>query len=123
MAREIVRAERGQAESATKAAIDIWYEVRYALEIVLRYGGLTPDSHEQLQTRRFPRLSRVVFGPPIVNIEKMLALTRAGLIDFGAAIDPNIGFDEINGRFELQSQRIGGGVVWTDILVDVGIRT
>ncbi len=118
MDREIARAVRGQAGSATKAAIDVWYEVRYALEVALQFGGLTPRSHERLKDHHFPRLKRVVFGPPIINLEKMLALTRAGLIDFGVAIDPQVRLDEASGCFELCCRQIPGGVAKAEVLVD-----
>ena len=62
--------------------ISLWYEIRTALNGVLRFGGFTPESHRALIDHYFPRFKRVVFGPPVVNAEKILALTKAGVIDF-----------------------------------------
>ncbi len=62
--------------------ISLWYEIRTALNNVLRFGGFTPESHRALLDDYFPRFKRVVFGPPVVNAEKILALTKAGVIDF-----------------------------------------
>ncbi len=62
--------------------ISLWYEIRTALNNVLRFGGFTPESHRKLIDHYFPRFKRVVFGPPVVNAEKILALTKAGVIDF-----------------------------------------
>jgi uncharacterized NAD(P)/FAD-binding protein YdhS len=62
--------------------ISLWYEIRTALNDVLRFGGFTPESHRALVEHYFPRFKRVVFGPPVINAEKILALTKAGVIDF-----------------------------------------
>lgn len=62
--------------------ISLWYEMRIAINGVLRFGGFTPESHRLLIDYYFPRFKRVVFGPPVINAEKILALTKGGIIDF-----------------------------------------
>lgn len=104
MEQEIARARRGHTGCGLKAAIDIWYEVRKELGYFLRFGGLTPESHQKLIEHYFPRLKRVVFGPPIINIEKLLALQKAGLLDFSVACNPEITLDETRGNFKLQNR-------------------
>ncbi|HUP63142.1 MAG TPA: FAD/NAD(P)-binding protein [Thermoanaerobaculia bacterium] len=106
MEQEIARARRGQAGCAVKGAIDLWYEIRKTLGTVLPFGGLTPESHRLLIDVYYPRFKRVVFGPPIINIEKLLALTRAGLLDFSVARSPCVLTDEAEGCFELRGDRI-----------------
>lgn len=118
MESEIARARLGQAGCGVKAAIDIWYEVRKELGSVLRFGGLTPGSHRKLIEYYFPRFKRIVFGPPTINIEKLLALSRAGLLDFSAARNPRVLTDEAGGCFELRCDEITGAVVRAEILVD-----
>jgi hypothetical protein len=118
MEREIVRARLGQAGCGLKAALDIWYEVRKELGRVLRFGGLTPASHRKLIEYHFPRFKRIVFGPPTINIEKLLALVRAGLIDFSAARNPRLRLGEASGCFELHCDAIPGAVARAEILVD-----
>jgi methylaspartate mutase epsilon subunit len=118
MEQEIARARRGQAGCGVKAAIDIWYEVRTALGSVLQFGGLKPESHRKLIGHYYPRLKRVAFGPPIINIEKLLALQRAGLLDFSAARDPRVLTDEAGHCFELRCDEIAGAVARAEILVD-----
>jgi len=66
----------------------------------------------------FPRFKRVVFGPPIINIEKLLALFRAGLLDFSVARSPRVLTDEAGGCFELRCAEIAGAVARAEILVD-----
>jgi uncharacterized NAD(P)/FAD-binding protein YdhS len=70
--------------------ISLWYEIRTALNGVLRFGGFTPESHRALIDHYFPRFKRVVFGPPVINAEKILALTKAGVIDFRYSRAPRI---------------------------------
>jgi FAD-NAD(P)-binding len=118
MEEEIARARAGLAGDGLKSAIDIWYEVRTVLGGFLQFGGLTPESHRKLLEQHYPRLKRVAFGPPIINIEKLLALARAGLLDFSVAQSPRVLTDESSGRFELRCDDIPGAHAQVEILVD-----
>ena len=123
MEQEIARAYQGPLKSGIRAAIDIWYTVRETLGSVLQFGGLTPESQKKLIEYYFPRFKRVSFGPPILNIEKILALLKAGLLDCSVACSPRLRLDEVNGCFELQCDRIPGAVVQADILIDARYPT
>lgn len=116
--REIARARQGHAGCGVKSAIDIWYEVRAVLGSVLPFGGLHPQSHRKLIEHYYPLLKRVAFGPPIINIEKLLALQRARLLDFSVARAPRVLTDETSGCFELRSDEIPGANARAEILVD-----
>jgi uncharacterized NAD(P)/FAD-binding protein YdhS len=114
MTEEIARARRGEGGCPVKAAISIWYDVRSAIGEVLPHGGLTAASHRRLVDDYFPRLKRVAFGPPIVNIEKLLALVEAGLLDFSVARSPRV---ETGESFELHCEA-NGSVAYAEVLVD-----
>ena len=118
MAREIGRARLGEARCGVKAAMGIWYDVRKTLGSVLQFGGLTPESHQKLIEHYYPRLKRVAFGPPIVNIEKLLALLRARRLDFSVSRNPRVLTDEASGCFELRCEEIPGAVAQAEVLVD-----
>jgi methylaspartate mutase epsilon subunit len=118
MEQEIARARLGQGGCGVKAATDIWYEVRKELGSVLKFGGLTPESHRKLIEYYFPRFKRIVFGPPTINIEKLLALVRGGLIDFSVARNPRVISNESDGCFELRSDEVPNAVMRAGILVD-----
>lgn len=118
MEQEIARARLGQARCSLKSAIDIWYEVRKEIGSLLRSGGLTPESHRKLMEYYFPRFKRIVFGPPTINIEKLLGLVRAGLLDFSVARSPRVMTDEAAGCFKLQCDDIPGASRCAEILVD-----
>ena len=115
---EIARARKGHAGCGIKSAIDIWYEVRSVLGEFLQFGGLDPESHRKLIEHYYPRLKRVAFGPPIINIEKLHALQRAGLLDFSVAQSPRVLTDEAAGCFELRCEEIPGAVAQAEVLVD-----
>ena len=118
MAEEIARARRGYAGCGFKSAIDIWYEVRYVLSEAMQSGGLTPESHRELLEHYHPRLKRVVFGPPIINIEKLHALLAAGLLDFSVARNPQVTTCKADGCFQLECDAIPGPPVKVQVLVD-----
>lgn len=113
---EIERARRGFAGDGLKSAIDIWFEARYAIGEALAYGGLTPEAHQDLLEDLAPRLKRVVFGPPLINLEKLRALADAGLLDFSAARAPRVFADEEAGVFALENEC--GDVFQAEVLID-----
>lgn len=118
LVREIARARLGLSRSASKAAISIWREVRATLIPFIAFGGLTPESHRRLIEHYYPLFKRVVFGPPIINTEKLLALHKAGILDFSVARNPRVLTDETSGCFELRRESIPGTAARAEILVD-----
>ena len=114
MDEELARARRGHAGCSIKRAIDIWYEVRKTIGECLSFGGLTPESHRALFEDYSPRFKRVVFGPPVINNEKILALVRGGLIDFSVSRSPRI---VMNDDFELRCE-LNDSVAHAEVLVD-----
>jgi hypothetical protein len=113
--REIERARVGQSNDPLKAAISLWSEIRTAIGTVLRFGGFTPESHRKLVEYYFPRFKRVTFGPPIVNAEKLLALMKAGVVDFSVSRNPRIVMNEQLGCFEIRGEH---ETRQTDVLID-----
>lgn len=118
MEQEIAHARRGLADSGIKSAAHIWYEVRKTLGSVLQFGGLKPESQRRLMEYYYPRLKRISFGPPIINIEKLLSLERAGILEFSVARSPVIRPDDSTGCFELMSEKNGGATAQAEVLVD-----
>ncbi|MFT4925959.1 MAG: hypothetical protein ACI8WB_002054 [Phenylobacterium sp.] len=118
MAQEITRAQQGHAQSPSKCALDIWYEIRYALSTVMQFSGIKPQSHQYLYQKLFPKYKRIIFGPPVISIEKLLALTRAGLVDFAAAINPQLQLDEANACFTLHCPQLTNTPFSAKVMVD-----
>jgi hypothetical protein len=120
---EIDYAREGLASSPVRAAVSMWYEIRAALKPFVAYGGLTSHSHRLLIEHYFPLFKRVVFGPPLINIEKVLALHRAGILDFSAARNPRIIAHDSTGCFELRTSSPAGMSAQADVLVDARYPT
>jgi hypothetical protein len=118
MEQEIDSARQGLTGCGVKSAAHIWYEIRKTLGSVLQFGGLTPESHRKLIEHYYPRLKRVAFGPALINTEKLLALQRAGLLDFSVARSPRVLTDDDADCFELRCDEIPGAVVQAEILVE-----
>ena len=115
---EIARSRAGHRGSPLKAAIDIWHEVRYALQPVWQFAGLTPESQRSVAGGFASQFKRVVFGPPVQNAEKILALARAGIVDFGFARAPEVSLPAAGGRFALRSSLPDGVRTDADVLID-----
>jgi hypothetical protein len=62
-------------------------------------------------------MQQLVFGPPLENMEKILALTEVRLIDFSVALAPTVIPCDETGVFKLQCPRTHSEVV-AEILVD-----
>jgi hypothetical protein len=120
---EIDHARAGLTSSPVRSAVSMWFEIRAALKPFVAYGGLTPRSHRLLIEHYFPLFKRVVFGPPIMSIEKILAVHRAGILDFSIARNPRVSARHSTGCFELRTSSPAGVVAQAEILVDARYPT
>jgi hypothetical protein len=120
---EIDHARAGLTSSPARAAVSMWYEIRATLKPFVAYGGLTSASHRLLIEYYFPLFKRVVFGPPLINVEKVLALHRAGILDFSVARNPRLITRQATGCFELRTSSSPGASAQVEILVDARYPT
>lgn len=120
---EIDHARDGLASSPVRSAVSLWFEIRAALKPFVAYGGLTSHSHRLLIEHYFPLFKRAVLGPPLVNIEKVLALHRAGMLDFSVARNPRVVMRRSTGSFELIGSSPAGASAQAQILVDARCPT
>jgi hypothetical protein len=67
------------------------------------FGGFTSEGHKYFDSRICGALSRVTFGPPILNVEKMLALADAGILSFELGPSPKVNTPKGKAYFELES--------------------
>jgi hypothetical protein len=120
---EIDHARAGLVASPVRSAVSMWFEIRAALKPFVAHGGLTPQSHRLLIEHYFPLFKRVVFGPPIISMEKILALQRADMLDFSVARDPRVRVRHSTGCFELRTSSPTGMSVQAEVLVDARYPT
>jgi hypothetical protein len=106
--RDIQEAEKGNATSPLKTAVDsVLRDLRDTLRLVVDRGGLTASSHRYLD-RAFNRVNnRIAVGPPVSSTRELLALVEAGLVSFSGPT-PKLSMDENTGEFFVESNLVGG---------------
>lgn len=72
----------GRGESAIKAAIEVWRDLRDRLRQAVDFDGLTDASHRQFYGRWHKAINRLVAGPQKERHADLLALCDAGLLTF-----------------------------------------
>ena len=107
MRRENSKARAGATFDAAKAAVEMWRFCRPALLRAASFGGFTPASQRRFHNEVQPRFHHLVFGPPLRNMEKILALVEHGLLDFAVAPAPTVSICPESGAFRLHCRRTG----------------
>lgn len=72
------------------AAIHKLRAFRPIMENIYAHGGLDSESQEKFDNYWFPAISRVCFGPPIVNAEKLVKLIMLGKLVFSFRTPPGL---------------------------------
>ncbi len=81
-------AELKQKNSAYVAAASAWRFLSDDFNKLYSSGLFTPRSVKRIQHEYFNLFNRTAYGPPVLNIKKMLALMQAGILDFSYARFP-----------------------------------
>ncbi|UKJ76236.1 hypothetical protein [Azospirillum brasilense] len=104
---DIGQSRLGEADSPTKAALELFRVLRPQIRSAVDFGGLTPASHQDFRTGIAPLINRAVIGPPLSRNEELLALIDAGIVraPFGPA--PDCRFDASLGRWTITSTALG----------------
>lgn len=97
-AREWLRAAVAEARldedtSPVLAAAAVWRSAADVFRAALDDNGATPESHRRFAEHHHPRLTRIAFGPPTINGEKLLALVEAGVVRFEIGPDARVEAD------------------------------
>ena len=89
-------------KSPLLAAIGAWHDISPIFNDLYSFGGLTARSHQIFDTEYFSFFNRISYGPPLENMYKILAILKAGILDFSYGKSPKI--DQLpNGKFELDN--------------------
>ena len=78
----IQEAKKGEDESPFMAAVGAWRKISPLFNELYSFGGLDAASHKLFDTYYFGLFNRLSYGPPVQNMQKMLALCKAGILDF-----------------------------------------
>lgn len=114
--RGIYEAEIGVNQSAFAAVADLWRHLSVFFNELYKFGGLMPQSQQVFLEKYAGHLNRISYGPPIINMKKILALAEAGIIDFSFSKNPQISTAD---TFSLTIS--GQKTVRADYLVDARI--
>lgn len=82
--------ENEKPDSPFVAAACAWRFIAADFNTIYSNNWLSPKSLLNFQQQWFGRFNRIAYGPPLVNIRKMLALMDAGIVDFAYARSPEI---------------------------------
>ncbi|MHA7056080.1 FAD/NAD(P)-binding protein [Aquimarina sp. M1] len=86
----IDEAEKGLDNSPIMAAAGTWRQISPVFNILYSYAGLDAASHHLFDTTYFGLFNRIAYGPPIINMKKIMALAEAGIVDFSFIRSPKI---------------------------------
>jgi len=78
----LVEAEKGVENSPLNAAFATWRRISSVFNEIYSFGGLDAASHKLFDLKYFGIFNRIAYGPPVKNMKKMLALAKAGILDF-----------------------------------------
>ncbi|WP_291857157.1 FAD/NAD(P)-binding protein [Marinilabilia sp.] len=102
-------------EAQLRAAA-IWRRISPVFNEVYSYSGLDAASHQEFDGYYFGKLNRIAYGPPPVNLKKIMALANTGIVDFQFAKNPRL---EPNGNGFMLSDGISE--IYCDLLIDARI--
>ena len=121
MRRATAGAEQGELKSPLSAAAAVWRHATPLFSEIYRCGGLTAASHRSFLSTYAGHLNRLAFGPPVVNMQKVIAVAEAGLLDFSFARNPAVRTDPVAGRFTLHHAGNPGITQRCEVLIDARI--
>ncbi|WP_296620335.1 FAD/NAD(P)-binding protein [Marivirga sp.] len=112
-------AELGEKESPLANASGVWRQMTDLFNRVYSFGGLTPSSHQLFSEQYASHFNRVSYGPPVINMKKILALAKAGILDFSFSNSPSMTYEEAHKQYRLAT--VYGNEISTDFFVDARI--
>lgn len=86
---EVDRCQNKKFNNRT-AALEKLAQFRPILEQIYAYGKLNEESHLKFDKYWYPAISRLCFGPPIKNVEKLIKLIEVGKLVFNFVETPKV---------------------------------
>ncbi len=75
-------------------AAAIWRKISPIFNEIYSFSGLEPDSQKEFDQYYFSKFNRIAYGPPPINLKKILAVAQAGFLDFRFAKSPKVELQE-----------------------------
>ncbi|CAF1158839.1 unnamed protein product, partial [Didymodactylos carnosus] len=107
----------GNVSSPVKAATDLLRDVRDTIRYTVDFRGLTPRSHQYFIENICPVMNRIAVGPPKERNIQLLALIRAGVVEFACVpnAQPRVRCDRARASFVIESKSMQECIV--DVLI------
>ncbi|WP_036155527.1 FAD/NAD(P)-binding protein [Maribacter forsetii] len=93
--------KNGEEKSPLMSAVATWRKISPIFNELYSFGGLDAVSHREFDSYYFGLFNRLSYGPPVKNVQKMLALCKAGFLDFTYAKSATISIDDFDSNFSL----------------------
>ncbi len=93
----------GVEESPLLAKMDVWSNIMPYICQLYQFGGFTPASQQKFDEYYHPRFSKFTYGPPPVQIEKLLSLCKAGILFFRLGRETEVSTRLLTGKYRLTS--------------------
>jgi len=93
--------KNGEEKSPLMSAVATWRKISPVFNELYSFGGLDAVSHREFDTHYFGLFNRISYGPPVKNMKKVLALSKAGVLDFTYAKSATISTDDFDSNFSL----------------------
>ncbi|GGW45388.1 FAD/NAD(P)-binding protein [Arenibacter certesii] len=89
----IQEAKLGVGKSPLMSAVSVWRQISPIFNSIYSFGGLDAPSQHKFDSYYFGLFNRLAYGPPLQNVQKILALQEAGIIDFTYAKNTSCTYD------------------------------
>lgn len=103
-------------QEAQLRAAAVWRRISPVFNEVYSFSGLDAASHQEFDSYYFGKLNRIAYGPPPVNLKKILALANTGILNFQFAKNPHV--EPVENGFMLSN---GITEIYCDVLIDARI--
>ena len=110
------RENRFIVHAAQLRAAAVWRRISHTFNEIYSFSGLDAASHYEFDSYYFGKLNQIAFGPPPINLKKILALANTGILDFQFAESPEV--EPFDYGFLLRNFR---SEIYCDVLVDARI--
>lgn len=105
IADHVVAMKKGSAYHRLSALTSVWSRASGIFRLHYNFGGLQAESQRFFDQQLAGKLNRVSYGPPLINMEKVLALAQCGLIQFRIGTSPEVTIDRKHAGFRIHSQQ------------------
>lgn len=86
------------------AVYNCWPKISGEFNKIYSAGILTTESKNRFDSYYFGLFNRISYGPPLLNMKKVVALSEAGLLNFNFIKNSQLEFDEVSKKYSLTTE-------------------